>query len=85
MNKRGELSLSIIVMAVIALLILVVLSYITLNGTGNFAEGVGACNVNEQCVELASECRALDYDLARPSSCKTGSGEKGGYCCQRLG
>ena len=85
MHKRAELSLSIIVMAVVALLILVVLSYITLNGTGNFAQGVNACNANEQCVETASECKSYDFDLARPSSCKTPSGVKGSYCCQRLG
>ena len=85
MSKKAELSLSIIVMAVVALLILVILSYITLNGTGNFADGINACNANEECVELSSECRDLNFDIARPSSCTTGSGVKGKFCCQRLG
>ena len=86
MNKQGDLSLNVIVMAVIALLILIVLTYITLNGTGKFAEGANACNVGERCVEDKQECElGLVYDVARPSSCKLQSGNtKGKYCCARI-
>ena len=85
MNKKAELSLSIIVMAVVALLILIVLSYITLNGAGNFTEGVNSCNAGERCVEDKNECDIPnDYDTYIPKSCKTSSGVKGSYCCKRI-
>ena len=85
MNKKAELSLSIIVMAVIALLILIVLSYITLKGTGNFSVGVNSCNSGEECVVDKAACEIpFKYDVAVPKSCRTQSEVKGKYCCRKL-
>lgn len=85
MQKRANLSLSVIVMAVIALLILIVLTYITLNGSSNFTTGVNACNTGEACVETVAECDiGFQYDVAIPKSCTTSSNVKGNYCCRKV-
>jgi len=85
MFKKAELSLNIIVMAVIALLILIILVFITLRGTGNFSEGVNSCPTGDYCAQQDSECDiGIRYDVAIPRSCETEGGAKGNYCCRKL-
>lgn len=80
-NKKGDgLSLNVIILAVIALLILIVLSVILLRGTGNFNKGVNACDGG--CVFEKVEC-AQGY-VGIPSSCTTLGGQKGNFCCTNI-
>lgn len=78
---KGELSLNIVVMAVIVLIILVVLSFLVFRQSGNLSEGLNSCS--GMCVLNSVECKP-DYDLAVPMGCETPRGETGNYCCQNI-
>jgi hypothetical protein len=88
--KKGELSLSVVVMAIIALVILLVLTFIVLRGSGNFSSGVNACGGTEVCAYDSGSCRSLVGDdfIAVPKSCEGpidgGVGSKGRFCCRPI-
>lgn len=81
--KKAELSLNVIVMAVIAILILVILSYIVLNGTQNYNRGIEQCST--ACVVDGAECTAQGYRSSVPMSCPLVPGNPaagtGNACC----
>jgi hypothetical protein len=89
LKKRGELSLSVVVMAIIALIILLVLTFIVLRGSGNFTAGTNQCGTNEICAQDKSYCAnafpGREY-IAIPKSCTIdGSTIKGTVCCRDMG
>ncbi|MFT4312317.1 MAG: hypothetical protein ACMXYF_03740 [Candidatus Woesearchaeota archaeon] len=79
MKTKAELSLSIVVMAVVALLVLVILSYVVLSGSGNFREGVSNCNT--VCTNSVAECRLEGYESGVPMTCSIEANMQGSYCC----
>lgn len=83
-NKKGvEMSLSVVIVAVLLLLVLAVLGFIMMRGSGNFQEGVVLCS--GRCEMEASKCTG-DLPLAVPMGCTyDGQPGKGKFCCQKLG
>ncbi len=86
-NKRGDgLSLNVIILAVIALLVLIVLSYMVINNTGKFNKGVNSCGSNSRCVPDKDACTEPG-EVAIPSGCTeglSGNSGAGGYCCTKI-
>lgn len=90
---KGEISMNVIVMAVIALLILVVLAFITLRNTGNFSDGIAACSRgSDYCVTDTSRCAGFEQQFNTPfvpvkKSCRSGNtaGSDSTYCCEPIG
>jgi hypothetical protein len=79
-NTRSEMSMPIIVGAIIAVLVLVVLTYIFLSkGATPASQAFSTCDQEDSCVQTASECTSLGK-IAVPKSCST----NGKYCCQSL-
>ena len=61
--KRGELSMSIIISAAIALLILVLLSVLILRAGGDIAEGTGCFGIEGAfCVPVSDRCSDYSTD-----------------------
>jgi hypothetical protein len=87
-SKTGELSLSVVVMAIIALIILLVLTFIVLRGSGNFTTGTNTCGTTESCVTSTFECeqRFAGRDvIAIPKSCTLDGGAgRGNFCCRPM-
>jgi hypothetical protein len=83
-HKKGDgLSLNVIVMAVIAVLVLAVLSFIFINNIQQTDQGLKSCASN-QCVTSASQCGG-EYPIPVPQACNDGGGSEGNYCCVKLG
>ncbi|HLP79369.1 MAG TPA: hypothetical protein VK158_01935 [Acidobacteriota bacterium] len=85
-NKRGDgLSMNVIVMAVIALLILVILSFIVLRGTGGVSKEIDRCDSN-YCVQSKDQCAQIGDGYTYVAIAKNciGGGQQA-YCCTRLG
>ena len=51
-NKKGELSITVIVVAAIALLVLVILAYLVIKSGGNIREGTKCKSLGGTCVPL---------------------------------
>jgi len=80
-NKSGEgLSLSTIVVAILALLVLVILSVIFMNSIGTANKGFQACD--GVCLVSKSDCQ--QGWVAIPRKCDAGGGSSGAYCCVPL-
>ena len=83
-NKKGDgLSLNVIVMAVIAVLVLAVLSFIFINNIQQTDKGLRSCASNE-CVTSASQCSG-EFPIPVPQACQTGGGSTGNFCCVAIG
>jgi len=82
--KKGQgLSLTTIVIAALALLILVVLTVIFAGRMGLFSKGLGNCD--SVCVDSAAACEDAGYTIpAFLGRCEDSSGtviKENGYCC----
>jgi flagellar basal body-associated protein FliL len=81
MNKRAaELSLTMIIVAVVLLLVLAVVGFIFFKGTNTFQKGVsdcsGECQSHANCPE--------EYPVAVPMKCLYNGDEQGTYCCKKF-
>lgn len=83
-SKKGvELSLSMVVIAVVLLLVLAVVGFILFKGSNNFQSGVSSCDTNK-CVPEASDCQG-ETPIAVPMKCEMTLNNYGNYCCKSLG
>lgn len=84
-NKHGvEMSLSVIVIAVILLIVLAVLMFIFFKSSNTFKDGVSTCS--GECKLKASGCG--DDKVAIPMKCSVGgdsTSNTGNVCCKSLG
>ena len=80
MNTKGNLSLNVIVMAVIALLVLVVLSYIFINGAGTANQGLLSCDSKGgECSPKSTGC--ADSDITASWQCEDNTKDNPQVCC----
>jgi len=83
MKKKGELSLSVVVIAAICLVVLVVLSVIFASRMGLFNKGMKHCDTT--CVSNAKECENNGYEIALfYGKCQDDTGneiKENAYCC----
>lgn len=86
--KKGDISMNTIVMAVIAVLVLVILSSIIIRNLGNTSEEFARCPVGGSCVDNvgADSCEAaglpFNYQPANSYSCiDNGQIQAGLVCC----
>ncbi|MFO8016840.1 MAG: hypothetical protein R6U32_07095 [Candidatus Woesearchaeota archaeon] len=85
--KKGDLSINIVIIAVIALLVLVVLSYIFVGKISQTRQGIDSCeNAGGECKAMCdADERQLDKDCD-----KNGNGEynegplEDGICCLEI-
>ena len=84
-QKKGDLSMSTIVMAVIAVLILIVLASMVINNLGDARQTISACeSVGGQCFAECNEFNPGGFSQQIPQSCRTDSGvDSGLVCCIR--
>lgn len=84
MQKRGaELSINVIIVAVLGLLVLLVLIFVVSGKLGDFRRSVDTCP-SQQCVGAAKLCNDPSYPVAIPMDCDANApGQE--YCCQSLG
>lgn len=88
MHKQGELSMSTIVMAVIAVIILIILSSLVIRNLGNTNEQVQSCQNKggvcaDSCEEL-SELTGQSYTRLPTLSCSVDVGQQTQQvCCVR--
>lgn len=82
-GKHGDISIGIIIAAVLALIVLIVLIIIFSTKTGQVSEGIGDCEgtTGGKCMTL-SECRSptIDGRVMATSKCPGTD-----ICCQTLG
>ncbi len=85
MDKKGEMSIGIIVTAVLALLVLVILAIIIGMKTGLFSAGVSDCEgaMNGKCVAKGDSCPAGSRQLLT-ASCGKQSANPDRKCCKSL-
>ena len=81
MNKQGELTLNVIVMATIALLVLIVLTFIFINGAKTGREGLLSCESKEGICK--STCS--DTESTAPWQCENDKGDNPDKCCTKRG
>lgn len=79
MNKKGDLSLNVIVMATVAVIVLVVLIYIFLNGANVGRDGILSCeSKGGSCVVATDDKKCPDAGQTYASwTCK----DKDKICC----
>lgn len=86
--KKGDLSINIVIIAVIALLVLVVLSYIFVGKIGQTRKGMDRCeNSGASCKALCDPTaeRQLDKDCNNNGNDDYNEGAlKDGICCLRI-
>jgi hypothetical protein len=76
-HKRGaELSINVIIIAVLALLILAILIYLTAGKLQSFRTGIESCS--GQCVDEASAC---GDQAAVPMRCDVQAPKETKFCC----
>ena len=84
MDKKGSLSIEVVIIAVLALLVLVVLTVIFAGRMGAWNRGIKHCDTI--CKETADECTAEGYDLpVFWDSCQDDAGNEfkgNSYCCK---
>ncbi len=80
-SKKGvEMSLTVIIVAVLLLTVLAVLMYLVFNSSRDFKDGVSACSGT---CKATADC---DNSVPIPMACEIpGSTSKGKYCCKELG
>lgn len=84
-KKSGEMSLGIIIMAVLGLIVLVVLTVIFLTKSGQFFGGVSSCDsAGGFCKESLADCTtAKGIPLATSNSdCKSRNNNQNSVCCK---
>jgi hypothetical protein len=84
-NKKGmELSMNMIIVAVLALLVLLILAVMLINGAGNWNKGTDCENQGGACVVLNGKS-CSEIDSSKPVigawSCK----QSGAVCCTSVG
>jgi hypothetical protein len=80
MQKRAEMTMPIIVGAILAILVLVVLGYVFISKGANPATtAFSACDVASECVTTADDCAGKGIPIPRACS------SEGKYCCQKVG
>jgi len=81
--KRAEgLSLNVVIIAILALLVLLVVSLIFTGRLALFNKGIDSCA--GQCVENTQECADLDGQPQYTGKCREGGGQPDAskpYCC----
>ena len=84
MNKKADLSLQVVVIAVLCLLVLIVLSIIFTSKMMGWNEGLRHCDT--VCMSSAKECTDAGYGLPLYwSNCEDTQGnefKKHAYCCK---
>ncbi len=84
-RKSGEMSLAVIIAAVIGLIVLIVLTVIFLNKTGQFSWGVSSCDsAGGICKEKLADCTASKgIPLATSNSdCRSRNNNQNSVCCK---
>jgi len=85
MDKKGSLSLQVVVIAALCLLVLIVLSVIFASRIGLFNSGLKHCD--NICTESSQECEDAGYEIALYyGKCEDSSGNeitKNAYCCSQ--
>jgi hypothetical protein len=81
MNKKGDLSMSTIVMAVIAVLILIVLASMVINNLSDASEGLQQCP--GRCVDgfSCSDTIGISWQEHPSAQCLEGGQPSGQLCC----
>ncbi|MCB9358630.1 hypothetical protein H6503_01740 [Candidatus Woesearchaeota archaeon] len=83
-NKKGDLSLTTVVVAAVSLLVLIVLTVIFAQRMGIFGDGLRHCDTI--CTESTQQCQDAGYDLAAYyGNCKDVQGnqiKENAYCCK---
>ena len=77
MERRGEISMEVIIIAAIALLVLVILAVLIVRSGGNFASGTSCEGVGGTCED---SCEFLDGYIPSANSCS----QEGYVCCVPL-
>lgn len=90
MNKKGDLSINLIIIAAIALLVLVVLAAIFTGRLGIFSKESNKCEPNiGKCVSITSGCggtEAPEYPTSHPAKCYGSDGKVDAtkVCCVKV-
>lgn len=84
MDKKGSMSLEVVIIAILALLVLIVLTVIFANKMGWFGAGMKHCDTI--CTSSTQACNDAGYDLAEyKGTCKDVTGneiKQDAYCCK---
>ena len=76
----AELSINVIIIAVLALVILAILIYLSSSKLGDFREAVDDCpNTEQNCVDVPSACPGP----AVPMKCDVNNPKRQMYCCMQ--
>ncbi|MGE0793149.1 MAG: hypothetical protein AB7V77_03160 [Candidatus Woesearchaeota archaeon] len=81
-KKGSEMSMNIIIIAAIALLILVILTVMLLNKSGDINDATGCSSLGGQCSNMKCDTLSGDgWGFPRPmGECEA----QGGYCCIKI-
>lgn len=81
MERRGEISMEVIIIAAIALLVLVILAVLIIRTGGNFAAGTSCQGIpGAQCEPAEDGCQFLDGHIPSNNACP----DENMVCCVPL-
>lgn len=80
--KKGDISMNMIIMAVIALLVLAIIAYLIFDSGSNIQDAQSCTALNGLCADTCGEGQAQDYPIQNPAGSCPSDGPS--MCCIRL-